>query len=222
MSKSRVTLCSHCRSRLLSRKEVQTHSGAAAARRTVEPATIQKLLSGITDLRDRALFSLLVATGLRAGEIQQLDKTSIQVEQYRDACGNIRSMGVGKLSATKNLRPRRFFLDEVTLVVLQEYLESRKDSDDALFIWKGNRRMDGMAIRTRLSHWSEQLGLPHIAVHQFRKSLASALAQTAANPAIVGELMGSAVRGSVVRIAPIDAQALAIAYLTGIKLLRQS
>ena len=38
-----------------------------------------KLVSGITDLRDKALVLLLIDTGLRTGEVTELDRDSIEI-----------------------------------------------------------------------------------------------------------------------------------------------
>lgn len=214
------TICSHCRLRRVNRRTPQTRSASGTAPQTVGPETIQRLLSGITDLRDRALFSLLATTGLRAGEIQHLHRSSIHIEQHSDAAGNSRSVGIGKITATKSGTTRIFFLDQVALIALQEYLESREDRMEALFLWNSNRSMDGTAIRARLSYWCSQIGIPQINPYELRHAFAIAMANAGIEPFIAAELLGCAYRGAAASILQPNLEMLLAAYLTAIKLLR--
>jgi site-specific recombinase XerC len=156
----------------------------------VDESTLDSLLGGITDLRDRTLITFFLASGLRVSEIQQLDRDSITitVETSPDTgeesiCGSGEVVGKGR-------KRRRFFFDEETALLLSEYIVSRTDELSPLFISERRQRMSVRTIQQRLQYWCQKLGLPHTNVHRLRHSFATRLANANINSLVLKDLMG--------------------------------
>jgi site-specific recombinase XerD len=156
----------------------------------VDEVTLDLLLRGITDLRDRTLMTLFLASGLRVSEIQQLNRDSITItaesrpDSVEDSlCGSGEVIGKGR-------KRRRFFFDEETAMLVSEYIVSRTDELPPLFISERKQRMSVRAIQQRLQYWCQKLGLPHTNVHRLRHSFATRLANANINSLVLKELMG--------------------------------
>jgi site-specific recombinase XerC len=156
----------------------------------VDEVTLDLLLRGITDLRDRTLMTLFVASGLRVSEIEQLNRDSITitVETHPDTleesvCGSGEVIGKGG-------KRRRFFVDEEAAMLVSEYIVSRTDELAPLFISERKQRLSVRAIQQRLQYWCQKLGLPHTNVHRLRHSFATRLANAQINSLVLKDLMG--------------------------------
>lgn len=155
----------------------------------VNESTLDSLLAGTTDLRDRTLITLFLASGLRVSEIQQLNRDSITIteESRPDSCeGSI--CGSGEVIG-KGSKRRRFFFDEETALLVSEYIVSRTDELPPLFVSERKQRMSVRAIQQRLQYWCKKLGLPHTNVHRLRHSYATRLANANINSLVLKDLM---------------------------------
>jgi integrase len=84
---------------------------------------VRQLFASISNPRDRALFSLAYAYGLRVGEIVLLDRNDIDLERGRIRIRRLKGGLSGERPIFQNLIP-----------LLRQYLESRKDEEEALFV----------------------------------------------------------------------------------------
>jgi site-specific recombinase XerC len=154
----------------------------------VDPFTLELLLGGIDNLRDRALFRLFVASGLRVSEMRSLNRDSISI--LEDVEGNKRSIvGVGEVIG-KGQKKRRFYVDQDALIAFAEYVTSRKDMSAALFISQRGTRLSVRGIQFRLDYWCRRFGAPHLNVHRLRHSFATQLANNNIDPTVLRILMG--------------------------------
>jgi site-specific recombinase XerD len=78
--------------------------------------------SSPADRRDRAIFECLFSTGLRVSELCRLNRSRLNLER-----GEVTVRGKGK-------KERLVFLDDKSVAALHDYLDSRSDDDDAVFI----------------------------------------------------------------------------------------
>ena len=155
----------------------------------VSEQTIEKLLEGIDVPRDKALFAMFVASGLRLSELQQLNRDSISVQERR-LDGRRTTLGIGRVVG-KGRKERIFLIDLPTLELVSSYLVSRgQDGIDALFISSRGKRMSKRTIEERLHHWCAQLGLSHLRVHALRHAFATRLANAGIPSLVLQELMG--------------------------------
>jgi site-specific recombinase XerD len=139
------------------------------------------------ELRDRALFEVAYACGLRAEELVNLDATSVDFdgEQLRVE---------GKGSKTRILPA-----GEPALRAVARYLERARpalaagDGEPALFLSKSGRRLSTSDVRRRLRVWARQASLQGgISPHALRHSFATHLLEGGADLRAIQELLGHA------------------------------
>ncbi len=136
-------------------------------------------------LRNRAIFEVLFATGLRISELCGLNRNQLGPD------GEIFVRGKGKKERFVYLTPRaRHHLDQ--------YLATRTDPFPALFIpYRGRRletrdpRISPNYVEARLRYYLARLKINvPITPHTFRHAFATYLAEEGANPAAIQVLLG--------------------------------
>jgi site-specific recombinase XerD len=141
--------------------------------------------SGPLQMRDRALFELAYAGGLRAEEIVRLNITDVDhdAEQLRVE---------GKGSKTRFVPA-----GEVALGTVRLYLERARpalraeDEQPALFLSRSGRRLGTSDVRRRLRAWAARAGIPSgISPHALRHSFATHLLDGGADLRSIQELLG--------------------------------
>ncbi len=125
------------------------------------------LIEGVTNERDKLLFSLFLATGLRVSKLHQLNRDSIRIDITTNAIGEEEILGVGEIVG-KGSKRRRFYVYHATLMLFAAYLTRREDKQEALFLSERRQRMSVRAIQYTLDIWTRRLGLEHINVHRLR------------------------------------------------------
>ncbi len=162
--------------------------------RVLKPAEVAALLDRIPattplELRDRALFELAYASGLRAEELVSLDLTSVDFDSE-----SVRVEGKGG-------KTRFVPAGEHALRALERYLARGRpalDGDDpALFLSKSGRRLGTSDVRRRLRVWARQAaahapGLAELHPHALRHSFATHLLEGGADLRAIQELLGHA------------------------------
>lgn len=155
----------------------------------VDEWDLDMLLAKITSERDRVLFTLFAATGLRVSEMQPLNRESIRIDIERQPDGKVRARGCGEVVG-KGGKRRNFYVDHNTMRSFAPYLKSRTDNHPALFVSERNERMSVRAMQERLGHWCKQIGFRHINVHRLRHTYATRLANHNISSTILKDLMG--------------------------------
>ena len=139
------------------------------------------------ELRDRALFEVAYACGLRAEELVNLDATSVDFDAEQ-----LRVEG-------KGAKTRFVPAGEPALHALARYLERGRpaltaaEATPALFISKSGRRLSTSDIRRRLRAWARHAaaqGAVH--PHALRHSFATHLLEGGADLRAIQELLGHA------------------------------
>ncbi|WP_400257361.1 site-specific tyrosine recombinase/integron integrase [Methanomethylophilus alvi] len=125
--------------------------------------TLEKLRDGCDNLRDLAMIDLLSSTGMRVGELVNLNREDIDFN-------NRECVVLGKGN-----KERIVYFDARTKVHLSNYLESRTDSNPALFITllKPYERLQISGVEIRLKKIGDSLGLDRVHPHKFRRTLAT-------------------------------------------------
>lgn len=114
--------------------------------------------------RDLALVAFLASTGCRISEAMGLNRDEVNL-------GSLECVVHGKGN-----KERTVYLDAVSGLRLQQYLDSRKDDDPALF--HGQRgRLTPYGARRMLTVLSTLAGVPNVHPHKFRRTLATNLAR---------------------------------------------
>src|ERR1017187_1773520 len=143
----------------------------------VSRQVLEKLVAGTTDLRDRAIVLFLIDTGARGSELVLLDRDMINVGTGVLG-GEFKFAATGTLPIAKSNRRRNFYITARALEALNLYLESREDTNPALFATRSGERMRTEQVRKLLYVWCERLGIEPFPAHDFRRSLAESLLGT--------------------------------------------
>lgn len=115
------------------------------------------------NLRDLAMIDLLASTGMRVGELVQLNRSDIDFENRECVV-----FGKGK-------KERPVYFDARTKIHLKNYLNSRTDEQSALFVsLVGEPKRLGIAgVEIRLRKLGQKLGISKVHPHKFRRTLAT-------------------------------------------------
>jgi len=128
---------------------------------------IERLRVACTDLRERALMEFLLSTGVRIGEVPQIRKQDIDW-----------STGEIVIYAHKTSDYRTVFLNDVAMVHLRKYLDSRTDTSDALFarVRAPHNAVNEDGLRLVIKQIGEKAELKRrVYPHLFRKTMATTL-----------------------------------------------
>jgi site-specific recombinase XerD len=161
--------------------------------RAADDTTLATLVDGITDERDRAIVLILLYSGLRLGELRQLDKTSITVRRRQMPDGSVQYFGSGEVVG-KGRKRRSFLVGPRAMQAIANYIANARTKDELrpLFLSSRGQRLSSRAIQQIVHKWCQRLGLPHLHVHQFRHSFATRSVNAGMSAAVLQELMGHA------------------------------
>ena len=180
--------------------------------RTLKPAEVAELLDRIPaatplEVRDRALFELAYACGLRAEELVSLDVASVDFDAEE-----VRVEG-------KGAKTRFVPAGEAALRALARYLERARpalasgDGDAALFLSKSGRRLSTSDIRRRLRVWERHAAAQGgISPHALRHSFATHLLEGGADLRAIQELLGHSSLSTTQIYTRVDSARLKTAY----------
>ncbi len=130
---------------------------------TISDEAIEQLRDNCNCLRDLAMIDLLYSTGIRVGELVNLNISDIDFEARECVV-----FGKGD-------KERRVYFDAKAKIHLQEYLNSRQDSNPALFVTLDapydRLKISGVEIRMR--RLGRMLNMTRIHPHKFRRTMAT-------------------------------------------------
>ena len=130
---------------------------------TITDEQLEQLRDNCTEIRDLALVDLLASTGMRVGELVRMNRTDLNFNERQ--C----------IVFGKGNKEREVYFNARTKIHLQRYLESRTDTNPALFVSlsKPNNRLTISGIEVRLRTIGKSVGLNKIHPHKFRRTLAT-------------------------------------------------
>lgn len=114
-------------------------------------------------IRDLAIIDLLASTGMRVGELVRLNRKDIDFV-------NRECIVLGKGN-----KQRKVYFDARTKIHLQNYLSSREDERESLFVslQKPHNRLLISGVEIRLRTLGKRLELDKVHPHKFRRTLAT-------------------------------------------------
>jgi site-specific recombinase XerD len=130
---------------------------------TYTDEALEQMRDHCTTTRDLALIDLLASTGMRVGELVRLNKSDIDY-QNREC-----------IVTGKGDKQRKVYFDARTKIHLKKYVESRTDSNEALFVslLAPNDRLQISGVEIRLRQLGRELNIPKVHPHKFRRTLAT-------------------------------------------------
>ena len=130
---------------------------------TISDEDIERLRDHCEVTRDIAIIDLLYSTGIRVGELVNLDIKDINFEERE--C----------IVYGKGEKERRVYFDAKAKLHLQNYISSRKDNNPALFVTLDApyERLKISGVEIRLRELGRKLNLTRIHPHKFRRTMAT-------------------------------------------------
>ena len=130
---------------------------------TYSDEDLERLRDNCETTRDLAIIDLLASTGMRVGEMVNLDIKDIDFQ-------NRECVVFGKGD-----KERIVYFDARTKIHLQDYLDERTDDNPALFVTLNmpHDRLQISGIEIRLRELGQKLDISKVHPHKFRRTLAT-------------------------------------------------
>jgi len=132
-------------------------------KKTYSDAELERLNWYCGNIRNRAILHFLRSTGCRISEVTELDRDAVALDALECVVHG------------KGNKERKVYLDEVAGMLLQQYLNERKDDSPALFVNRYGNRMKPGGVREMLKELAKKAGVEHVHPHKFRRTLATNL-----------------------------------------------
>lgn len=146
-----------------------------------EPFTdveLEQLKSGCRNIKEKALLSFFLATGCRVSEV-----VGINIKDVDFANHAIKVCGKGE-------KERYVYFNQVTEMYLKEYLTTRTDDLEALFVSKYKQRMTKTGHEAVMRKLGQRTGVQRVFPHRFRHTFATNLLRNGMPIQEVAVLMG--------------------------------
>lgn len=132
-------------------------------RETLTDENLESLRDQCRHPRDLAIIDLLISTGIRVGELVNLNKSDISFD--RREC----------IVLGKGDKERRVYFDAKTKIHLQQYLSTRSDTNCALFVGLHSpwNRLSISGVERFLAKLGDASHVPHVHPHKFRRTMAT-------------------------------------------------
>ena len=130
---------------------------------TYSDEALERLRDNCKTIRDLALIDMLASTGMRVGELVKLNR--VDVDFVNREC-----VVLGKGS-----KERVVYFDARTKLHLQNYLNSRTDENEALFVslLEPHNRLEIAGVEIMLRKLGRSLEINKVHPHKFRRTLAT-------------------------------------------------
>jgi site-specific recombinase XerD len=143
---------------------------------------VRRLFDGITDLRDRAMFMLMLRCGLRVQEVAELTVDAVEYGRRQIFVFH-----------GKGAKDRVVYMSEDARSALLAYLEKRSSKARALFlVQKGPMRGKPLSVRgiqKRIEYYARKSSLD-VSCHRLRHTMATQLLNADADLATIQDLLG--------------------------------
>jgi site-specific recombinase XerD len=143
---------------------------------------VRRLFEGITDLRDRAMFMLMLRCGLRVQEVAELTVDAVEYGRRQIFVFH-----------GKGAKDRIVYMSEDAQSALLAYLAKRSSKAKGLFlVQKGPMRGKPLSVRgiqKRIEYYARESGL-NVSCHRLRHTMATQLLNADADLATIQDLLG--------------------------------
>lgn len=144
-------------------RRIHKVKAATIIKETYTDEALELMRDNCNNLRDLALIDMLASTGMRVGELVLLNIEDINFTERE-------CVVFGKGS-----KERIVYFDARTKIHLQNYLNSRSDNNNALFVSLKApfKRLKIGGIEVRLRELGKKLNITRVHPHKFRRTLAT-------------------------------------------------
>jgi integrase/recombinase XerD len=150
--------------------------------RAMNPQDVKRLLSIIDHTRDRALFLLLLRTGIRIGEALALTMNDVDLKDRK----------VHVFQGEKNDMGRVVYMSNDAVFCLKRWFRWRDPEKVCVFYGKGDAPVSYSTARARFEKYLEEAGLTAkgYTIHALRHTFASELLNAGMRLEVLQQLMG--------------------------------
>ena len=129
----------------------------------ISDENLERLRDGCCAKRDLAIIDILISTGMRVGELVNLNIADLDFEERECVVYG------------KGDKERKVYFDARTKLHIQNYLADRKDNNPALFVSLHipYERLQISGVETRLRELGRRLQIYNIHPHKFRRTMAT-------------------------------------------------
>lgn len=134
-----------------------------AVKEVISDEMIEKMRDNCSEIRDLAIVDLLYSTGMRVGELVNLNISDIDLEQRECVVYG------------KGDKERRVYFDAKAKIHLKSYIDGRTDDNPALFVTliAPYNRLKISGVEIRMRELGRQVGIERIHPHKFRRTMAT-------------------------------------------------
>ena len=153
---------------LIFRNPMKKIEGIKQPKQVKQPLTSEEialLRNNCESLRDKAIFELLLSSGVRVSELSKINRDDLDFNN-----NSFYVMGKGS-------KERKCFFNDSAKVAIKNYLETRKDSNAALFVstHKPHKRLGTSGIEYNLKQLGKRAGVTDVHPHRFRRTFCCSL-----------------------------------------------
>ena len=136
---------------------------AVVVKEVLTDENLERLRDECENIRDLSLIELLISTGMRVGELVNLNISSLNFEDR--SC----------IVLGKGNKEREVYFDAKTKLHLKEYISKRNDSNDALFVSmrEPHQRLSISGIELIIRTLGINSNINKVYPHKFRRTLAT-------------------------------------------------
>jgi site-specific recombinase XerD len=179
--------------------------------RDVEDVHLRELFAVIENVRDRAMFLLMLRCGLRVGEVRNLSLSDLYLEPQLGSLPRLWLHGKGDSQRVAYLSPQPLAALKSWLAVRPKACAEpgRSIQDEAVFVNRFGRRLTVTGIQNQLVGYCRKAGV-WVTCHQFRHTFGRHLAEARVPVTSIQRLFGHArLKSTEVYLHISDAQAQA-------------
>jgi integrase/recombinase XerD len=144
-------------------KRIKKIKAGMTVKEIISDEKIEIMRDECTCSRDLAIIDMLYSTGIRVGELVNLDISDINFHERECVVYG------------KGDKERRVYFDAKTKLHLEKYITERNDSSQALFVTlnKPYNRLQISGVEIRIRKHGRSLGYENIHPHKFRRTMAT-------------------------------------------------
>ena len=144
-------------------RRIHRIKATSTIKETYTDEQLESMRDNCDNPRDLALIDILASTGMRVGELVLLNREDISFDERECVV-----LGKGD-------KERMVYFDARTKIHLQNYLDTRADNNEALFVSlkAPYNRMKIGGIELRLREMGKRLNIEKVHPHKFRRTLAT-------------------------------------------------
>lgn len=144
-------------------RRIRKVKAAQLVKETLTDENLESLRDQCRHPRDLAIIDLLISTGIRVGELVNLNRSDINFNSRECVV-----LGKGD-------KERRVYFDARTKIHLQQYLDERGDTNCALFVGLHSpwNRLSIAGVERFLTKLGEASHVSHVHPHKFRRTMAT-------------------------------------------------